>query len=73
MAVPKRKTSKARKRSRRTHKDHLSTPSVILCSNPECGAPMLPHRACPECGTLRRRSGDIVQVVQIAGEGAESE
>ena len=72
MAVPKRKTSKARKRSRRTRKDRLTAPNVILCSNPECGAPMMPHRACPECGTLRQRSGDLVQVVKITEEAAEA-
>jgi large subunit ribosomal protein L32 len=71
VAVPKRKTSKARKRSRRTHKDRVKTPNVILCANPECGAPMLAHRACPECGTIRRRSGDLVQAIVILEEAEE--
>lgn len=71
MAVPKRRTSKTRKRSRRTRKDRITAPNVILCANPECGAPMLPHRACPECGTLRRRSGDIVQVIPVIEESSE--
>lgn len=47
MATPKRKTSKARKRSRRTHWK-LSKPIVANCSN--CGAPKLAHHVCPECG-----------------------
>lgn len=65
MAVPKRKTSKARTRSRRTRKDRIKPPNLILCSNPECGAPMIAHRACPECGTIRRRNGDFLQAITI--------
>ncbi len=73
MAVPKRKTSKARTRSRRTRKDRLTPPNLILCPNPECGAPMVPHRACPECGTIRRRSGDLLQAIVIAEETETTE
>ncbi len=47
MAVPKRKTSKSKKRKRRSH-DHLVIKSLALC--PKCGSPKLPHRACPTCG-----------------------
>ena len=47
MAVPKRKTSKERKRKRRSH-HALSAPNVIEC--PECKEPRLSHRACPACG-----------------------
>lgn len=36
-------------------------PSFSLCSN--CGAPKLPHKACPECGYYRGR-----QVVEGAGK-----
>ncbi|MCD4691101.1 50S ribosomal protein L32, partial [bacterium] len=39
MAVPKRRTSKARGRKRRTHKK-ASTPTVSSC--PSCGEPKLP-------------------------------
>jgi len=73
MAVPKRKTSKARRRSRRTRKDRLTPPNLILCPNPECGAPMLPHRACPECGTIRRRSGDLLQAIVVEEETEKAE
>jgi large subunit ribosomal protein L32 len=73
MAVPKRKTSKARTRSRRTRKDRLTPPNLILCPNPECGAPMLPHRACPECGTIRRRNGDLLQAIAIEEETETTE
>ena len=47
MAVPKRKTSKARKRKRRTH-DSLVQPNLDKC--PKCGAARVSHRVCPECG-----------------------
>ncbi len=52
MAVPKRKTSKARRDKRRaTHK--IAIPVVATCT--VCSAPKLPHRVCPSCGTYRGR------------------
>ncbi len=56
MAVPKRKTSKAKKRKRRSHLG-LEVRGLSLC--PKCGSPKLPHRACPNCGYYRER-----QVIQ---------
>lgn len=47
MPVPKKHHSKARSRKRRTHYK-ASAPALVAC--PRCGAPRLPHRACPECG-----------------------
>ncbi|MDT2767908.1 MULTISPECIES: 50S ribosomal protein L32 [Globicatella] len=47
MAVPKRKTSKASKRKRRTH-FKLEVPGMNTC--PECGELKLSHRVCPSCG-----------------------
>jgi len=47
MAVPKRKTSKARKRKRRSH-NALGQPNLDKC--PKCGAARVSHRVCPECG-----------------------
>jgi len=47
MAVPKRKTSKARKRKRRTH-DSLTKPNLDKC--PKCGTARVSHRLCPDCG-----------------------
>lgn len=47
MAVPKRKTSKAAKRKRRTHKK-LDLPGMTTC--PQCGEYKLSHHVCNECG-----------------------
>ncbi|WP_195852653.1 50S ribosomal protein L32 [Aerococcus sanguinicola] len=47
MAVPKRKTSKAKKRSRRTH-SKLNVPGMNEC--PNCGELRKSHHVCPACG-----------------------
>ena len=47
MAVPKRKTSKARRDKRRANWK-LTVPGLIAC--PQCHEPKMPHRVCPECG-----------------------
>ncbi len=52
MAVPKRKTSKARRDKRRAQ-HALETPRVNTC--PQCGSPKRPHRVCPTCGTYKGR------------------
>ncbi|TDI70800.1 MAG: 50S ribosomal protein L32 [Bacteroidetes bacterium] len=50
MAHPKRKISKSRRDKRRTH--YKSTAATFKeCSN--CGAPVLLHRVCTECGYYR--------------------
>src|SRR5690349_9072884 len=52
MAVPKRKTSKARRDQRRaTHS--IEAPRVNTC--PQCGSPKRAHRVCPTCGTYKGR------------------
>ncbi len=52
MAVPKRKTSKARRDKRRaTHT--VEAPRVNTC--PQCGSPKRAHRVCPTCGTYKGR------------------
>lgn len=58
MAVPKRKTSKATKRKRRTHLK-LNVPGMNNCS--ECGELKLSHRVCSACGHY-----DGKQVVETA-------
>lgn len=52
MAVPKRKTSKSKIRSRKRANKGTYT-EAGACS--ECGAPQEPHRACPSCGYYRGR------------------
>ena len=47
MAVPKRRTSKRKKRARNTHKQ-AATAVIQQC--PKCGAQKRPHRVCAECG-----------------------
>lgn len=47
MAVPKRRTSKARKAKRRTH-FKLEVPGMVACS--ECGELKKSHHVCPACG-----------------------
>ena len=47
MPHPKRKFSKTRTAKARTHYK-AEDKTVISCSN--CGAPVLYHRICPECG-----------------------
>lgn len=48
MAVPKRKTSKAKTASRRASSYRLNKATVIEC--PNCHETKLPHRVCPNCG-----------------------
>jgi len=47
MAVPKRRTSKSKKRMRRTHYK-AQAPTLAPC--PKCGEMRIPHRVCPNCG-----------------------
>lgn len=47
MAVPKKKSSKARKRKRRSH-DALTLPLISKCA--KTGLPKLSHRVCEESG-----------------------
>lgn len=47
MAVPKRKTSKSRKKMRRSHHAIVGR-SLSTC--PNCNSVKLPHRVCPHCG-----------------------
>ncbi len=52
MAVPKKKMSRSRTR-RRKAQWRLHAPRTVTC--PQCAAPKLSHRACPECGTYKGR------------------
>lgn len=59
MAVPKRKTGRARIHARRSENDKIASPSRSVC--PQCGETKLPHRVCPNCGYYRDR-----EVIQTA-------
>ncbi|TCJ16659.1 50S ribosomal protein L32 [Rubrobacter taiwanensis] len=61
MAVPKRKTSRARRNKRRAH-HALGTPGLVPC--PTCGAPTLPHRVCRECGSYKGRTVTEVEITE---------
>ena len=47
MAVPKRRTSKRKKRARNPHQ---KAAPVVLQLGPRCQSPKRPHRVCGECG-----------------------
>lgn len=50
MALPKKRSSKARRDKRRTHKK-LHSLNLTLCE--KCSAPKLPHHVCPSCGKYK--------------------
>ncbi len=53
MAVPKRKTSKARRDKRRNNLWKLNAPTLVKC--PNCGEYKRPHRLCSACGQYNGR------------------
>ena len=61
MAVPKSKVSRTRRDKRRGSNWKLTAPSLVKC--PNCGALLLPHRACKACGYYKGRV-----VVKVAEE-----
>jgi len=61
MAVPKKKTSKARRDKRRGGHTHAVTSAPVnVC--PRCGNPKRPHYACPTCKTYRGREIEPLRV-----------
>ena len=52
MAVPKRRTPKARQRSRRGHHG-VAAPQLVTCS--QCRSKRLNHAPCSRCGYYRGR------------------
>jgi large subunit ribosomal protein L32 len=53
MAVPRNRTSNARKNSRRAH--HAKKPkNTSAC--PNCSKPRIAHRICPHCGFYAGRA-----------------
>lgn len=59
MAVPKRRTSKARRNRRRAH---WKMKEIQLTECPRCFELKLPHRVCMSCGFYKDRN-----VVKIEG------
>lgn len=51
MAVPKKKTSKARRDSRRSSTWKLETPNMVKC--PKCGEMNLAFHVCSNCGSYK--------------------
>ncbi|MDR2997837.1 MAG: 50S ribosomal protein L32 [Microbacterium sp.] len=47
-------TPRTRTRHRRAHWK-ASAPALTTCTNPLCGKPTPPHRACAHCGFYRGR------------------
>lgn len=60
MAVPKKRTSKQRKRKRRTHHGAEAVPHDAC---PRCGDPRRPHRVCPTCGFYDGR--EVVEIEEF--------
>ena len=59
-ALPKRRTSKARRDKRRAQWT-LKSHRLVTC--PQCGSPVRPHHVCLSCGTYRG-----TQVLEIEEE-----
>ncbi len=53
MAVPKRKTPRAKTHSRRSANRRLAAPARSVC--PNCATAKLPHVVCPNCGWYKGR------------------
>ncbi len=58
MAVPKRKTSRSRTRSRKAQWRRTPVPTAAVCKR--CKAPTRPHTVCATCGTYDGRT--VVEV-----------
>ena len=53
MALPKQKTTKSNKLSRRSHLALTPTPTMIC---PKCGEPKLNHTVCAKCGSYKEQT-----------------
>ncbi len=58
MTVPTKRLSRARSRKRRYQKEKYPEVNLYPCKN--CGALILPHRLCPECGFYKGRLVNLV-------------
>lgn len=70
MAVPKKRTSRARRDKRRAqHKAGKAT--LNLC--PRCHSPRRPHRVCPTCGTYGGREVVKHPIAEPTAPAADTE
>ena len=56
-----------RRDRRRAQHDKVKVRAMAVC--PNCGAPMIPHRACPSCGEYKGRQ--VIEIEEEGGGGAE--
>lgn len=68
MAVPKKRTSSARRDRRRANHDRITAPNVLSC--PNCGAPKMSHRMCASCGYYNQRA--VMEIVTAVPEDTET-
>lgn len=64
MAVPKKRTGKAKQASRRANWKG-SVPETTICTN--CGATVLTHTVCSECGSYK---GKVVSKKAVKADAA---
>ncbi len=64
MAVPKRRTSRSKKGTRRSHHNRKPLGSQYC---PRCNEPVLAHRVCEHCGYYQGRDAIVMETVE-AGE-----
>jgi large subunit ribosomal protein L32 len=57
MAVPKKRTSKMKKRQRRSH-HHMER--LNLCKCTQCGAAVQAHRVCGNCGHYKGKAEVVI-------------
>lgn len=55
---PKNKSSKARRDKRRANWK-MTAPTLVKCS--KCGALMVPHRVCKNCGSYNKKRLSLLQ------------
>lgn len=70
MAVPKRRTTRAKRDQRRANHDKVTAPNVAPCSN--CGEMTRPHRICGSCGQYKGRAVVAVKAAVEATPAAEA-
>ena len=58
MAVPKRKTSKARRDKRRASNIKMTAPNIVKW--PQCHEPNVSHRVCGSCGYYKDK--EVIKV-----------